>query len=86
MGSFNRGYRRGSLCLCVAVRRGVLCYEVNCDLEGIPRFNKIKEILFDFQPQFMSISNSGPHLIIGSQSGFTLYDLKNTRRLGWKLD
>ena len=66
------------------MRKGIHCYEVGCDRNGIPHYKKIKEILLDFQPQFMSITSgngNGPYVCIGSTGGFSLYNLGSGGRV-----
>uniref|UniRef100_A0A8C0V2U2 Serine/threonine-protein kinase MRCK alpha n=1 Tax=Cyanistes caeruleus TaxID=156563 RepID=A0A8C0V2U2_CYACU len=63
--------RHGALtCLCVAMKRQVLCYELN---QSKTRHKKIKEIQVQGNVQWMSIFND--RLCVGYQSGFLKYPL-----------
>ncbi|NWX40724.1 MRCKA kinase, partial [Steatornis caripensis] len=63
--------RHGALtCLCVAVKRQVLCYELN---QSKTRHKKIKEIQVQGNVQWMSIFSD--RLCVGYQSGFLKYPL-----------
>uniref|UniRef100_A0A8D0GPB4 Serine/threonine-protein kinase MRCK alpha n=1 Tax=Sphenodon punctatus TaxID=8508 RepID=A0A8D0GPB4_SPHPU len=63
--------RHGALtCLCVAMKRQVLCYELN---QSKTRHKKIKEIQVLGNVQWMSIFNE--RLCVGFQSGFLKYPL-----------
>ncbi|NXJ67396.1 MRCKA kinase, partial [Rostratula benghalensis] len=63
--------RQGALtCLCVAMKRQVLCYELN---QGKTRHKKIKEIQVQGNVQWMSIFSD--RLCVGYQSGFLKYPL-----------
>ncbi|NXR50013.1 MRCKA kinase, partial [Hippolais icterina] len=57
-------------CLCVAMKRQVLCYELN---QSKTRHKKIKEIQVQGNVQWMSIF--GDRLCVGYQSGFLKYPL-----------
>ncbi|NXG54115.1 MRCKA kinase, partial [Hemiprocne comata] len=62
---------RGALtCLCVAMKRQVLCYELN---QSKTRHKKIKEIQVQGNVQWMSIFSD--RLCVGYQSGFLKYPL-----------
>uniref|UniRef100_A0A8C5U8Z9 Serine/threonine-protein kinase MRCK alpha n=1 Tax=Malurus cyaneus samueli TaxID=2593467 RepID=A0A8C5U8Z9_9PASS len=63
--------RHGALtCLCVAMKRQVLCYELN---QSKTRHKKIKEIQVQGNVQWMSIFSD--RLCVGYQSGFLKYPL-----------
>uniref|UniRef100_A0A7M4ELH9 Serine/threonine-protein kinase MRCK alpha n=1 Tax=Crocodylus porosus TaxID=8502 RepID=A0A7M4ELH9_CROPO len=63
--------RHGALtCLCVAMKRQVLCYELN---QSKTRHKKIKEIQVQGNVQWMSIFSE--RLCVGYQSGFLKYPL-----------
>ncbi|XP_068865392.1 serine/threonine-protein kinase MRCK alpha isoform X2 [Aphelocoma coerulescens] len=63
--------RHGALtCLCVAMKRQVLCYELN---QSKTRHKKIKEIQVQGNVQWMSIFSD--RLCVGYQSGFLKYAL-----------
>ncbi|XP_027767014.1 serine/threonine-protein kinase MRCK alpha isoform X4 [Empidonax traillii] len=63
--------RHGALtCLCVAMKRQVLCYELN---QSKMRHKKIKEIQVQGNVQWMSIFSD--RLCVGYQSGFLKYPL-----------
>ncbi|NXB57590.1 MRCKA kinase, partial [Struthidea cinerea] len=63
--------RHGALtCLCVAMKRQVLCYELN---QSKTRHKKIKEIQVQGNVQWMSIFSD--RLCVGYQSGFLKYSL-----------
>ncbi|XP_030800730.1 serine/threonine-protein kinase MRCK alpha isoform X2 [Camarhynchus parvulus] len=63
--------RHGALtCLCVAMKRQVLCYELN---QSKTRHRKIKEIQVQGNVQWMSIFSD--RLCVGYQSGFLKYPL-----------
>nr|XP_033794438.1 serine/threonine-protein kinase MRCK alpha isoform X2 [Geotrypetes seraphini] len=63
--------RHGTLsCLCVAMKRQVLCYELN---QSKTRHKKIKEIQVPGNVQWMAIFNE--RLCVGFQSGFMKYPL-----------
>ncbi|NWI19166.1 MRCKA kinase, partial [Crypturellus soui] len=63
--------RHGALtCLCVAMKRQVLCYELN---QSKTRHKKIKEIQVQGNVQWMSIFSE--RLCVGYQSGFLKYSL-----------
>ncbi|NXQ17192.1 MRCKA kinase, partial [Peucedramus taeniatus] len=63
--------RHGALtCLCVAMKRQVLCYELN---QSKTRHKKIKEIQVQGNVQWMSIFSD--RLCVGFQSGFLKYPL-----------
>ncbi|XP_041418507.1 serine/threonine-protein kinase MRCK alpha isoform X3 [Xenopus laevis] len=63
--------RNGALtCLCVSMKRQVLCYELN---QSKTRHKKIKEIQVPGNVQWMGIFNE--RLCVGFQSGFILYPL-----------
>ncbi|NWU64914.1 MRCKA kinase, partial [Pterocles burchelli] len=63
--------RHGALtCLCVAMKRQVLCYELN---QSKTRHKKMKEIQVQGNVQWMSIFND--RLCVGYQSGFLKYSL-----------
>ncbi|XP_053568603.1 serine/threonine-protein kinase MRCK alpha [Bombina bombina] len=63
--------RHGALtCLCVSMKRQVLCYELN---QSKTRHKKIKEIQVPGNVQWMSIFNE--RLCVGYQSGFIRYPL-----------
>ncbi|XP_051470448.1 serine/threonine-protein kinase MRCK alpha isoform X15 [Apus apus] len=57
-------------CLCVAIKRQVLCYELN---QSKTRHKKIKEIQVQGNVQWMSIFSD--RLCVGYQSGFLKYSL-----------
>ncbi|KAM8947312.1 serine/threonine-protein kinase MRCK alpha isoform 2-T2 [Pelodytes ibericus] len=64
--------RHGALtCLCVAMKRQVLCYELN---QSKTRHKKIKEIQVPGNVQWMAIFNEC--LCVGYQSGFIRYPLQ----------
>ncbi|NXI26139.1 MRCKA kinase, partial [Sterrhoptilus dennistouni] len=64
--------RHGALtCLCVAMKRQVLCYELN---QSKTRHKKIKEIQVQGNVQWMSIFSD--RLCVGYQSGFLKYPLQ----------
>ncbi|XP_064302468.1 serine/threonine-protein kinase MRCK alpha isoform X2 [Phalacrocorax carbo] len=63
--------RHGALtCLCVAMKRQVLCYELN---QSKTRHKKIKEIQVQGNVQWMSVFSD--RLCVGYQSGFLKYPL-----------
>uniref|UniRef100_F7CK04 Serine/threonine-protein kinase MRCK alpha n=1 Tax=Xenopus tropicalis TaxID=8364 RepID=F7CK04_XENTR len=63
--------RHGALtCLCVSMKRQVLCYELN---QSKTRHKKIKEIQVPGNVQWMAIFNE--RLCVGYQSGFMRYPL-----------
>ncbi|XP_053315304.1 serine/threonine-protein kinase MRCK alpha isoform X2 [Spea bombifrons] len=63
--------RHGALtCLCVSMKRQVLCYELN---QSKSRHKKIKEIQVPGNVQWMAIFNE--RLCVGYQSGFMRYPL-----------
>ncbi|NWX64158.1 MRCKA kinase, partial [Promerops cafer] len=63
--------RHGALtCLCVAMKRQVLCYELN---QSKTRHKKVKEIQVQGNVQWMSIFSD--RLCVGYQSGFLKYPL-----------
>ncbi|KAM8810093.1 serine/threonine-protein kinase MRCK alpha isoform 1-T1 [Eudromia elegans] len=63
--------RHGALtCLCVAMKRQVLCYELN---QSKTRHKKIKEIQVQGNVQWMSVFSE--RLCVGYQSGFLKYPL-----------
>ncbi|NXR79283.1 MRCKA kinase, partial [Pycnonotus jocosus] len=63
--------RHGALtCLCVAMKRQVLCYELN---QSKTRHKKLKEIQVQGNVQWMSIFSD--RLCVGYQSGFLKYPL-----------
>ncbi|XP_073484399.1 serine/threonine-protein kinase MRCK alpha isoform X4 [Aquarana catesbeiana] len=63
--------RHGALtCLCVSMKRQVLCYELN---QSKTRHKKIKEIQVPGNVQWMAIFNE--RLCVGYQSGFIRYPL-----------
>ncbi|KAM6128307.1 serine/threonine-protein kinase MRCK alpha isoform 4-T4 [Pterocles gutturalis] len=63
--------RHGALtCLCVAMKRQVLCYELN---QSKTRHKKMKEIQVQGNVQWMSIFSD--RLCVGYQSGFLKYSL-----------
>ncbi|NXE75862.1 MRCKA kinase, partial [Cochlearius cochlearius] len=63
--------RHGALtCLCVAMKRQVLCYELN---QSKTRHKKIKEIQVHGNVQWMSVFSD--RLCVGYQSGFLKYPL-----------
>ncbi|XP_063300130.1 serine/threonine-protein kinase MRCK alpha isoform X2 [Pelobates fuscus] len=63
--------RHGALtCLCVSMKRQVLCYELN---QSKARHKKIKEIQVPGNVQWMAIFNE--RLCVGYQSGFIRYPL-----------
>ncbi|XP_069811202.1 serine/threonine-protein kinase MRCK alpha isoform X2 [Dendropsophus ebraccatus] len=63
--------RHGTLtCLCVSMKRQVLCYELN---QSKSRHKKIKEIQVPGNVQWMAIFNE--RLCVGYQSGFIRYPL-----------
>ncbi|XP_018423789.1 PREDICTED: serine/threonine-protein kinase MRCK alpha [Nanorana parkeri] len=63
--------RHGTLtCLCVSMKRQVLCYELN---QSKTRHKKIKEIQVPGNVQWMAIFNE--RLCVGHQSGFIRYPL-----------
>ncbi|XP_056424453.1 serine/threonine-protein kinase MRCK alpha isoform X3 [Hyla sarda] len=63
--------RHGALtCLCVSMKRQVLCYELN---QSKSRHKKIKEIQVPGNVQWMAIFNE--RLCVGYQSGFIRYPL-----------
>ncbi|KAM5163544.1 serine/threonine-protein kinase MRCK alpha [Mantella aurantiaca] len=63
--------RHGALtCLCVSMKRQVLCYELN---QSKTRHKKIKEIQVPGNVQWMAIFNE--RLCVGYQSGFVRYPL-----------
>ncbi|NXK54740.1 MRCKA kinase, partial [Chauna torquata] len=63
--------RHGALtCLCVALKRQVLCYELN---QSKTRHKKIKEIQVQGNVQWMSVFSE--RLCVGYQSGFLKYPL-----------
>ncbi|KAM8817177.1 serine/threonine-protein kinase MRCK alpha isoform 7-T7 [Rhynchonycteris naso] len=57
-------------CLCVAMKRQVLCYEL---LQSKTRHRKFKEIQVPYNVQWMAIFSE--HLCVGFQSGFLRYPL-----------
>ncbi|NXH45460.1 MRCKA kinase, partial [Dicaeum eximium] len=61
---------RALTCLCVAMKRQVLCYELN---QSKTRHKKIKEIQVQGNVQWMSIFSD--RLCVGYQSGFLKYPL-----------
>ncbi|KAF6274456.1 CDC42 binding protein kinase alpha [Rhinolophus ferrumequinum] len=63
--------RHGALtCLCVAMKRQVLCYEL---FQSKTRHRKFKEIQVPYNVQWMAIFSE--HLCVGFQSGFLRYPL-----------
>ncbi|XP_016056912.1 PREDICTED: serine/threonine-protein kinase MRCK alpha isoform X6 [Miniopterus natalensis] len=63
--------RHGALtCLCVAMKRQVLCYEL---FQSKTRHRKFKEIQVPYNVQWMAIFSE--HLCVGFQSGFQRYPL-----------
>uniref|UniRef100_A0A250Y7X2 Serine/threonine-protein kinase MRCK alpha n=1 Tax=Castor canadensis TaxID=51338 RepID=A0A250Y7X2_CASCN len=63
--------RRGALtCLCVAMKRQVLCYEL---FQSKTRHRKVKEIQVPYNVQWMAVFSE--HLCVGFQSGFLRYPL-----------
>ncbi|KAM5204763.1 serine/threonine-protein kinase MRCK alpha isoform 18-T18 [Hipposideros larvatus] len=63
--------RHGALtCLCVAMKRQVLCYEL---FQSKSRHRKFKEIQVPYNVQWMAIFSE--HLCVGFQSGFLRYPL-----------
>ncbi|XP_005880197.1 PREDICTED: serine/threonine-protein kinase MRCK alpha isoform X12 [Myotis brandtii] len=63
--------RHGTLtCLCVAMKRQVLCYEL---FQSKTRHRKFKEIQVPYNVQWMAVFSE--HLCVGFQSGFQRYPL-----------
>ncbi|XP_036721567.1 serine/threonine-protein kinase MRCK alpha isoform X13 [Balaenoptera musculus] len=63
--------RHGALtCLCVAMKRQVLCYEL---FQSKTRHRKFKEIQVPYNVQWMAVFSE--HLCVGFQSGFLRYPL-----------
>uniref|UniRef100_A0A3B3RYH2 Serine/threonine-protein kinase MRCK alpha n=1 Tax=Paramormyrops kingsleyae TaxID=1676925 RepID=A0A3B3RYH2_9TELE len=63
--------RRGALvCLCVAMKRQVLCYELS---RGRTRHRKLREIQAPASVQWMALM--GERLVVGYQGGFARYSL-----------
>ncbi|XP_053515538.1 serine/threonine-protein kinase MRCK alpha isoform X5 [Artibeus jamaicensis] len=63
--------RHGAVtCLCVAMKRQVLCYEL---LQSKTRHRKFKEIQVPYNVQWMAVFSE--HLCVGFQSGFLRYPL-----------
>jgi serine/threonine-protein kinase MRCK len=62
---------QGSYCLCVAVKRQVIIYEIN-RLKS--RHKRIREVLLPAQAQSLDVFSEG-RLCVGYQSGFTIYSL-----------
>lgn len=63
--------RRGALvCLCVAMKRQVICYELS---RGRTRHRKLREIQAPASVQWMALL--GERLVVGYQGGFARYSL-----------
>ncbi|XP_037073228.1 serine/threonine-protein kinase Genghis Khan-like, partial [Pollicipes pollicipes] len=60
-----------SYCLCVAVKRQVIIYEIN---RNKGRHRRVREILLPAQPQCVDVLAEG-RLAVGFPSGFTIYSL-----------
>ncbi|XP_059087809.1 serine/threonine-protein kinase MRCK beta-like isoform X3 [Tigriopus californicus] len=60
-----------SFCLCVAVKRQVIIYEIN-RLKS--RHKRLREVLLPAQAQSLDVFSEG-RLCVGYQSGFTIYSL-----------
>ena len=61
----------GSYCLCVAVKRQVIIYEIT-RLKS--RHKRLREVLLPAQAQSLDVFTEG-RLCVGYQSGFTIYSL-----------
>ncbi len=61
----------GSYCLCVAVKRQVIIYEIT-RLKS--RHRRLREVLLPAQAQSLDVFSEG-RLCVGYQSGFTIYSL-----------
>ena len=61
----------GSYCLCVAVKRQVIIYEIT-RLKS--RHKRLREVLLPAQAQSLDVFSEG-RLCVGYQSGFTIYSL-----------
>ena len=61
----------GSYCLCVAVKRQVIIYEIT-RLKS--RHKRLREVLLPAQAQSLDVFSEG-RLCVGYQSGFTIYRL-----------
>ena len=65
------GRQAASYCLCVAVKRQVIIYEIN---RNKGRHRRLREILLPAQPQSVDVLGDG-RLAVGFPSGFTIYSL-----------
>ncbi|XP_043243359.1 serine/threonine-protein kinase Genghis Khan-like isoform X2 [Amphibalanus amphitrite] len=65
------GRQAASYCLCVAVKRQVIIYEIN---RNKGRHRRLREILLPAQPQSVDVLGEG-RLAVGFPSGFTIYSL-----------
>ena len=63
----------GSHCLCVAVKRQVIIYEIT-RLKS--RHKRLREVLLPAQAQSLDVFSEG-RLCVGYQSGFTIYRYEN---------
>jgi serine/threonine-protein kinase MRCK len=61
----------GSYCLCVAVKRQVIIYEIT---RLKTRHKRLREVLLPAQAQSLDVFSEG-RLCVGYQSGFTIYSL-----------
>ena len=61
----------GPFCLCVAVKRQVIIYEIT-RLKS--RHKRLREVLLPAQAQCLNVFSEG-RLCVGYQSGFTIYSL-----------
>ena len=61
----------GAFCLCVAVKRQVIIYEIT-RLKS--RHKRLREVLLPAQAQSLDVFSEG-RLCVGYQSGFTIYSL-----------
>ena len=61
----------GAYCLCVAVKRQVIIYEIT-RLKS--RHKRLREVLLPAQAQSLDVFSEG-RLCVGYQSGFTIYSL-----------
>merc|ERR1719282_1204076 len=70
-GISSQNHVTGSYCLCVAVKRQVIIYEIT-RLKS--RHKRLREVLLPAQAQSLDVFSEG-RLCVGYQSGFTIYSL-----------
>lgn len=71
IGHLRPGSSQPTYCLCVAVKRQVIIYEIN---RTRGRHRRLREILLPGPPQCVDVLNDG-RLAVGVPSGFTIYSL-----------